>query len=301
MCHSPFPHVLNTKDVTWRCGSPELVLKYLCWAGLSDERKVTSYVTHCFCCWVLRKPMQFQFQGVIDGSFYFMTLTWPTLVWTHWQASGQSAPNLNVKAPNGSTHWTKSKLENIDIYKHMNDIADAVSIFFDSLQLILFISLVDLLPALSSAAGVRFSRPRKFAPLITNWAVPYSTELSCTCVLPWPKSWLHTSLEVLKKWWEDKFIEPNDPLRNKNLTMSDVQSYGRYSHVHLKMQRLSHFPRLLQFQKRLGFNILHVNSCSNLAFTEQEQCQGWPSEPRWQQVAPTKKPAGKTSKTILES
>lgn len=49
------------------------------------------------------------------------------------------------------------------------------------------------------------------------------------------------------------------------------------------------FPRLLRFQKRWGFMILDVNSCSNLAFTDQKQCQGWPSEPRWQRVAPTKK------------
>lgn len=60
------------------------------------------------------------------------------------------------------------------------------------------------------------------------------------------------------------------------------------------METLSVFPRLLEFQKWLGFMILDVNSCSNLAFTGQEQCQGWPSEPRWQQnllgkQAPTKR------------
>lgn len=49
------------------------------------------------------------------------------------------------------------------------------------------------------------------------------------------------------------------------------------------MKTVSVFPRLLKFQKWLGFMILDVNSCSNLAFTGQEQCQGWPSEPRWQQ------------------
>lgn len=67
------------------------------------------------------------------------------------------------------------------------------------------------------------------------------------------------------------------------------------------MQRLLCFPRLLRFQKWLGFIILDVNSCSNLAFTDQEQCQGRPSEPRWQQVSPNQKPAGKTSRTILQS
>lgn len=65
------------------------------------------------------------------------------------------------------------------------------------------------------------------------------------------------------------------------------------SHVCLKMQRLSRFPRLLWFLMWLGFIILDVNSCSNLAFTDQEQCQGWPSEPRWQQVAATKNLQGK--------
>lgn len=37
------------------------------------------------------------------------------------------------------------------------------------------------------------------------------------------------------------------------------------------------------FQKWLGFIIFDVNSCSNLAFLGQQQCQGWPSEPRWQE------------------
>lgn len=59
--------------------------------------------------------------------------------------------------------------------------------------------------------------------------------------------------------------------------------------MRLKMQRLARFPRLLRFLKWLGFIILDVNSCSNLAFTGQEQCQGWPRKSRWQQIAPTKK------------
>lgn len=110
------------------------------------------------------------------------------------------------------------------IYKRMSDYTDAVSIFFYSPWLILFISLTDLLPALSSAAGVRFNPPWTFAPLITNWAVPYSTELSCTWMHTWPKSWLHTHSpwRSLKQWWEEKSRAPKDPFRNKNLKISPI-------------------------------------------------------------------------------
>lgn len=50
---------------------------------------------------------------------------------------------------------------------NQSDITD-LSVFFYSLLLILLISFPDLLSALSSAAGVRFNPPGKFAPFITN-------------------------------------------------------------------------------------------------------------------------------------
>lgn len=67
--------------------------------------------------------------------------------------------------------------------------------------------------------------------------------------------------------------------------------------MRLKMSRGSGFPRLVRFQKWLSFMILDVNSCSNLAFTDQEQCQGWPSEHRWQQVTLTRNLLGKQTPT----
>lgn len=85
--------------------------------------------------------------------------------------------------------------------------------------------------------------------------------------------------------------DPGDGLGNKNWIMSPIL-WGEL-HVHLKMSRGSGFPRLVRFQKWLGFMILDVNSCSNLTLTGQEQCQGWPSEHRWQQVTLTRNLLGK--------
>lgn len=75
----------------------------------------------------------------------------------------------------------------------------------------------------------------------------------------------------------------------KSWTCPCSQFYGRYRLSTLKIQTcIEAFPGSFAF--RSGWvEILDVNSCSNLAFTEQEQCQAWPSEPRWQL-----KPAGKT-------
>lgn len=100
-----------------------------------------------------------------------------------------------------------------------------------------------------------------------------------------------TSAHTVWLWWEENFENWEMHSRTKNL--DNIPNPLGHLHVCSKINAGSGFPRLLRFQELLGCTILDVNSCSNLAFTDQDQCQGWPSEPRWQQVALTENLLGK--------
>lgn len=100
----------------------------------------------------------------------------------------------------------------------MSDVTDAISLFFYSLRLNLFISPAGLLPALSNAAGVHFNPPWIFAPLITNWAVPYRAVPHLDAHLAKVMTSLYTqSMEVLKQWWEEEVLRAKRCIQEQKL------------------------------------------------------------------------------------